>query len=73
MVDNTFFPFQVLEEFSQPDETVDYYTAQNEENEDKNRYPSIIPSMFIDTYVSIPLHIVISMIVTYSYMQIYQR
>ena len=64
----------MLEELSQPDESVDYYTAQNEENEDKNRYPSIIPSTFIDAYVSIPLHVVTSIIVTCSYMQIiYQR
>ena len=35
---------QVLSECSVLDGTEDYYSSQNEENEDKNRYPQILPS-----------------------------
>ncbi len=38
-------PFsQVLCSVTAVDDTVDYYCAQNEENEDKNRYSQILPS-----------------------------
>ncbi len=35
---------QVLCAVTAVDDTVDYYCAQNEENEDKNRYSQILPS-----------------------------
>ncbi|XP_064386538.1 sushi, von Willebrand factor type A, EGF and pentraxin domain-containing protein 1-like isoform X2 [Halichondria panicea] len=36
--------FKVLSEFSGLDGTEDYYSSQNEENEDKNRYSQILPN-----------------------------
>ncbi len=35
---------QILSEFSGLDGTEDYYSSQNEENENKNRYSQILPS-----------------------------
>ncbi len=32
-----------------PDGTEDYYSSQNEENEDKNRYSQILPSKLKST------------------------
>ena len=45
------FHLQTLEKFSQPDGTEEYYCAQNEENEDKNRYPQILPSKQLKSYL----------------------
>ncbi len=40
---------QILSECSVPDGTEDYYSSQNEENEDKNRYSQILPSKLKST------------------------
>ncbi len=45
---------QVLSECSVLDGTEDYYSSQNEENEDKNRYPQILPSKLTSTLHSAP-------------------
>ncbi len=40
---------QILSECSGLDGTEDYYSSQNEENEDKNRYSQILPSKLKST------------------------
>ena len=50
------FHLQTLEESSQPDDTEDYYCAQNEDNEDKNRYSQILPSKQQADFILRPDH-----------------